>query len=69
MAAQAQSVVDSTLEIIDISGVHESPSREANVGVHEFSSPHGFPPSFLMRVHDGAQPPGPQTPGALHCKL
>jgi hypothetical protein len=30
--AQAESVVDSTLEIIDMSGVQESPNREVHVG-------------------------------------
>jgi hypothetical protein len=44
-AAQARSVVDSTLEIIDISGVQESPSRDANVGAAETSSAHGVPPN------------------------
>jgi hypothetical protein len=39
-AAQAGSVVDSTLEIIDISGVPESPSREVHVASAQSSSPH-----------------------------
>ena len=39
-AAQAGSVVDSTLEIIDMSELPESPRREVHVGVVESSSPH-----------------------------
>ena len=62
-AAQAQSVVDSTLEIIDISGVHDSPSRESNVGAAESSSPRGFPPSSHVGVGLGSNPPGSQTQG------
>jgi hypothetical protein len=57
-AAQAQSVVDSTLEIIDISGVQDSPSREANVGVVESSSPHAFPRNSHVRVAVGPNPIG-----------
>ena len=39
-AAQAGSVVDSTLEIIDMDLVPESPRREVHVGAAESSSPH-----------------------------
>ena len=38
--AQADSVVDSTLKIIDISGVPESPRSEVHVAAAESSSPH-----------------------------
>lgn len=37
---QAESVVDSTLEIIDVSGGEESPRREVHVAAAESSSPH-----------------------------
>ena len=40
LAAQADNVVDSTLEVIDISGVHESPRKEVHVGATKTSSPH-----------------------------
>ena len=39
-AAQAGNVVDSTLEIIDVSGVPQSPRRVVHVGAAESSSPH-----------------------------
>ena len=39
-AAQAGSVVESTLEIIDVSGAPESPRREVHAAVAESSSPH-----------------------------
>ena len=39
-AAQAGSVVDSTLEIIDVSGMPESPRRVVQAGAAESSSPH-----------------------------
>ena len=58
-AAQAHSVVDSTLEIIDISGVQESPSRDANVGVPETSSAHGVPP---ISQGENPQPQGTVVP-------
>jgi hypothetical protein len=40
-AVQADSVVDSTLEIIDISGVPKSARSEVHVAAAESSSPHG----------------------------
>ena len=40
LAAQAGSVVDSTLEIIDMNLVPESPRREVHVRVAEVSNPH-----------------------------
>ena len=61
-AAQAQSVVDSTLEIIDISGVQDSPSREANVGAAVSSSPRGIPPSSPVGL--GSNPLGSQAQGS-----
>ncbi len=39
-SAQAGSVVESTLEIIDVSGVPESPRREVHAAAAESSSPH-----------------------------
>ena len=61
MTAQAESVVDSILEIIDISGVQESPSREVYVRDVESSSPHGLPTSSLVRLEHAVSPPGPQA--------
>lgn len=58
-AAQAQSVVDSTLEIIDISGVQDSPRREVHVGAAGSSSPPGFLPSSPVRPAQEANPPSP----------
>jgi hypothetical protein len=59
-AAQVGSVVDSTLEIIDISGVQESCSREVHVGAVKSSS---------LRGHHVTSPirPGPQAQGILVC--
>jgi len=62
-AAQAQSVVDSTLEIIDISGVHDSPSREPNVGAAESSSPHAVPRNSPVQVGVAQNPVGSQAQG------
>ena len=61
MAAQAQSVVDSTLEIIDVSGVQESPSRDVHVGAAKSSSPHGLPPSSPPHVEQGSNIPVSQV--------
>jgi hypothetical protein len=66
-AAQAQSVVDSTLEIIDISGVQESPSREANVGAAESSSPRRLQASSPVRVDQGPQDLVPHAQGTYMC--
>jgi hypothetical protein len=55
------------LEIIDISGVQESPSREANVGVVESSSPHRFQPSSPVRVDQGPQDLVPHAQGTYMC--
>ena len=55
--------MDSTLEIIDISGVQEFPSREVHVGAVESSSPHGFPAKSHVRLEHSANPPSPQAQG------
>ena len=62
-AAQAQSVVDSTLEIIDVSGVQESPSREVNVGGAESSSPRLQALQSPVRDEHAAQPLVSTAPG------
>jgi hypothetical protein len=55
--------VDSTLEIIDISGVHDSPSREPNVGAAESSSPHAVPRNSHVQVAVGQNLVGSQAQG------
>ena len=68
-AVQAGSVVESTLEIIDISGVQESPSREVHVGAAESSSPRGHQVTSPVRADNAANPPGLQAQGNLFCEI
>jgi hypothetical protein len=67
--AQAESVVDSTLEIIDMSGVQESPSREVHVGAAKSSSPHGRHARSPVCPNNAANPLPPQAQGILYCAL
>ena len=67
--AQAESVVDSTLEIIDISGVQESPSREVHVGATESSSPRGRHDESTVRPDHAANPLPEQSQGIIHLPI
>ena len=65
MAAQTRSIVVSTVEIIDVSGVQESPSRDVHVGAVESSNPHGFPPTSPPRVEQALNLPGTLGQGKI----
>lgn len=64
-AGQAQSVVDSTLEVIDISGAQESPVREVHVGAAGSSSPRDHRASSPVRPDAASSSPGPRAEGML----